>query len=133
MNRTFTVHTVSDTHSFLFQSLIGKEALSTPYTLTVDVLAEGPAVDTRQLLGQPMTVECRQTPASPPRFLSGIITRVEARGGIRRTVMIAIPLRSTRPCGTLARGGIVGYGRKKACRKSSPRFCVSMISRLRTA
>ncbi|WP_075685928.1 type VI secretion system Vgr family protein [Serratia marcescens] len=80
MNRTFTVHTVSDTHSFLFQSLIGKEALSTPYTLTVDVLAEGPAVDTRQLLGQPMTVECRQTPASPPRFLSGIITRVEARG-----------------------------------------------------
>lgn len=80
MNRMITVHTPLVDTAFLFQSLTGKEALSSLYTFTVDVLSEGRPVDPKTLLGQPLTVACRQAPQSAPRYLSGIMTRVELKG-----------------------------------------------------
>ncbi|RTF03041.1 type VI secretion system Vgr family protein [Serratia marcescens] len=80
MNRMITVHTSLDDTPFLFQSLTGKEALSSLYTFHVDVLCEAQPVDPKKLLGQTLTVGCYQTPQCPPRYLSGIMTRVEVKG-----------------------------------------------------
>ncbi|MGQ5837773.1 contractile injection system protein, VgrG/Pvc8 family, partial [Serratia sp. IR-2025] len=80
MNRMITVHTSLDDIPFLFQSLTGREALSSLYTFHVDVLCETHPVDPKKLLGHTLTVECRQTPQLPPRYLSGIMTRVEVKG-----------------------------------------------------
>ncbi|SUI86250.1 Uncharacterized protein conserved in bacteria [Serratia marcescens] len=80
MNRMITVHTSLDDTPFFFQSLTGKEALSSLYTFHVDVLCEAQPVDPKKLLGQTLTVGCYQTPLTPPRYLSGIMTRVEVKG-----------------------------------------------------
>ncbi|MEN4170960.1 type VI secretion system Vgr family protein [Serratia marcescens] len=84
MNRMITVHTSLDEASFLFQALRGEEALSSLYTLTVDVLSDNRTVDPKALLGQSMTITCRQDTLTPPRYLSGIVTRVEVNGRDRR-------------------------------------------------
>ncbi|MGN2500524.1 type VI secretion system Vgr family protein [Serratia marcescens] len=80
MNRMITIHTSLNDTPFLFKTLTGKEALSSLYTFSVDVLSETQPVDPKKLLGQTLTVECRQTPQLPPRYLSGIMTRVEVKG-----------------------------------------------------
>ncbi|HIF6626648.1 TPA: type VI secretion system Vgr family protein [Serratia marcescens] len=80
MNRMITVHTTLDKTSFLFQSLHGEEALSSLYTLTVDVLTDINTIIPKALLGQNITITCRQEAFTPPRYLSGIVTRVEVNG-----------------------------------------------------
>ncbi|MGN2498401.1 type VI secretion system Vgr family protein [Serratia bockelmannii] len=84
MNRRITVHTALDdaaeAPTFLFQSLTGREALSSLYTFTVDVLSERRHIDPQNLLGQALTVACRHALRPATRYLSGIVTRVEVRG-----------------------------------------------------
>lgn len=80
MNRMITVHTSYTDTQFLFQSLHGREALSSLYAFELELLCESNHVTLKALLGQSMTAECRQHPLAPARYLSGVITQVQEKG-----------------------------------------------------
>ena len=77
MTRTFQLHGFSQA-PVLLRSVKGCEAMSDLFEFKFEILSASPSLDVKSLLGQQVTLEIEQDPA--PRFLSGIVTRLQRTG-----------------------------------------------------
>ncbi len=73
------VEVVAANSDLLFLSLQGKEALSQPFYLDVELISTNSTIDIRSLLNTNMTIKVETTGLST-RYLSGVVTDVELLG-----------------------------------------------------
>jgi type VI secretion system secreted protein VgrG len=73
MDRTVIAHTPLPGDTLRFRAMAGSEALSELFEFDVKLLADTYALDMRQLLGKPLTLEIAA--ANGPRYLNGQIAR----------------------------------------------------------
>ncbi|GLR08563.1 type VI secretion system tip protein VgrG [Mixta theicola] len=74
-----TIQPPSGAESLRFWALKGKEAVSTPFRFSLDLLSQDPAVDRQKLLGQSLTVILPGRLANQERYLTGKITAISIR------------------------------------------------------
>jgi type VI secretion system secreted protein VgrG len=93
MERIVKTHSPLGEDQLLFRSMHGTEGLSQLFEFEVDLLSASAAIDPKQLLGKPLTLEIRTAQATP-RFLDGQVVRfsmVGREGGTsRHTVYRAV-------------------------------------------
>lgn len=82
--RLVQVHSHLGPEVLLFQALQGREGLSQPFELQVDVVCNTPLLDLRSLLGESLSLEIR-TPLAVPRFLDGRISAFRLLGKTGRS------------------------------------------------
>ena len=87
--RLVQVHSPLGPEVLLFQALQGREALSQPFELQVDVVCNTPLLDLRSLLGESLSLEIK-TPFAVPRFLDGRISAFRLMGKTGRSDRFAI-------------------------------------------
>ncbi len=96
MNRTVTVQTALPPGVLEFRAMSGTEALSSLFEFDVEMQAESYALDLRQMLGQPLTLEIA-LPMLGTRHLNGQVTRCTLVGRAGPTARHYIYRATVRP------------------------------------
>ncbi|ANN74389.1 type VI secretion system Vgr family protein [Bordetella bronchialis] len=96
MDRVVTAHTPLPPDTLLFRAMNGSEGVSMLFEFEVELLAESYALDLRQLLGKPLTLEIAAG-LGGRRYLSGQITRFALVGRENATSRLYIYRATVRP------------------------------------
>jgi len=96
MNRIVTVTTALPADMLLFQSLSGRESLSTLFEFEVDLLCDSASLDLKTLLGQPLTLNI-DLGLGGTRYLNGQVTRCTLIGRTSATSRHYIYRATVRP------------------------------------
>src|SRR5437879_13308301 len=73
--RPWKVQTKLGEDQLLLEGFSGEEAMSTRFSVTLELLSEDPAVDGKALLGTPATVQIRLPKDGKERTIHGLINR----------------------------------------------------------
>ncbi|HSG82456.1 MAG TPA: contractile injection system protein, VgrG/Pvc8 family, partial [Gemmatimonadota bacterium] len=73
-DRPIRVETALGEDALMFQALSGEEGISTPFSFTLDLVSEDPAIDPEDLLRKPVTISL-QLHGGDERVIHGLVNR----------------------------------------------------------